>query len=99
MLERAITISLQITAIYIVFQQGNLLGWLRIKGANWLDARFGKLTSLYIQKPLWDCLGCMASVWGVLLSWSFDLRILLCVCGINCIIYNLFFADETGIRE
>lgn len=99
MLVQAITISLQITAIYVLFQQGSLFGWVRICIANLLDKYFDKIKSIYIQKPLWDCLCCMSSFWTILLTWSFDIRLLLCVCGVNCIIYNLFFADETGIRD
>jgi hypothetical protein len=99
MLERAIIISLQITAIYVLFQQGSLFGGMRIWIANLLDKHFDKIKSIYIQKPLWDCLCCMSSFWTIVLTWSFDIRLLLCVCGVNCIIYNLFFADETGIRE
>lgn len=99
MLEKAIIISLQITAIYVLFQQGSLLGGVRIYLSNMLDKYFSKVTSIYIQKPLWECLFCMSSVWTILLTMSFDIKLILCVCGANCIIYNLFFADETGIRE
>jgi hypothetical protein len=99
MLEKAITISLQITAIYVLFQQGSLLGGVRIWVANFLDKHFDKIKSIYIQKPIWDCLCCMSSVWTIILTWSFDFRLLLCVCGCNCIIYNFFFNNEAGIRE
>jgi hypothetical protein len=99
MLEKAITISLQITAIYVLFQQGSLLGFVRIYFANLLDKHFDKIKSIYIQKPLWDCLCCMSSFWTIVLTWSFDVKLLLCVCGCNCIIYHLIFDDERGVRS
>jgi hypothetical protein len=99
MLEKAIIISLQITAIYVLFQQGSLLGGVRIYLSNMLDKYFSKVTSIYIQKPLWECLFCMSSVWTILLTMSFDIKLILCVCGVNCIIYNLLFNNETVVRE
>jgi hypothetical protein len=99
MLEKAITISLQITAIFVLFQQGSLFGFVRIKGAQLLAKYFDNVKSIYIQKPIWECLCCMSSFWTIVLTWSFDIRLLLCVCGCNCIIYNLFFNDERGTRS
>lgn len=93
MIIEALILSLQITAIYIVFQQGMLLGWFRIMMANVLDKRFGMLRSRYIQKPLWDCLPCMASVWTIILMWKIDVRMILLVCGVNVII-NKFLDYE-----
>jgi hypothetical protein len=49
--------------------------------------------SMYVQKPLWSCLTCMASVWTILLSWSFNVKLILLVCGINAIIDKLI-GDE-----
>lgn len=99
MIEKAIIISLQITAIYILFQQGNLLGNVRIGIANWLDKKFTKQYSILIQKPLFECLCCMSSVWTILITFTIDIGLMLLVCGINCIIYKICFSDETGIRE
>jgi len=89
----AIILSLQITAIYIVFQQGMVLGWFRIMVANMMDWLLGNIKSRYIQKPLWDCLPCMASVWTVILMWKIDVGMILIVCGINVII-NKFLDYE-----
>lgn len=86
MIINAIILSLQITAIYIVFQQGMLLGWMRIAMANMFDTTFGKKRSRYIQKPLFDCLPCMASVWTTILTQEIDLGMILLVCGLNLII-------------
>jgi hypothetical protein len=79
-------LSLIITAIYTLFSEGNALSWLRVWCANQLDLCFGLKMSKYIQKPLWDCLPCMASIWGIVLTWSFDVKLLLIVCGLNVII-------------
>lgn len=86
MIAQAAILSLQITAIYIVFQQGMFLGWLRIAMANVFDKLLGKKRSRYFQKPLFDCLPCMASVWTIILMWHFDVRMILAVCGLNIII-------------
>lgn len=98
MLEKTIIISLQITAIYVLFQQGSLLGGVRIRLANLIDKYFDRIKSIYIQKPLWECLCCMSSFWTIVLTLSFDIRLILSVCGMNCLIYNLCF-NERGISE
>jgi len=101
MLQHAIILSLQITAIYVVLQQGMLLGWLRIGIENKLDdvciffskklkksqpLSSGKQTSKFFQKPVWGCLTCMGSLWTIILTWSFNLPLILVVCGINALI-------------
>ena len=96
MIEQAVILSLQITAIYIVFQQGMLLGWVRIVTANLLDNLLDIRISRYIQKPLWDCLMCMSSIWTIALTRSFDIKLILVVCGINCLIEK-YLDYETNI--
>jgi len=86
MLLSSIILSLQITAIYFIFQQGMFLGWFRILMANHIDLVYGKTASRYIQKPLWDCLICMASVWTIIFTQSFNVSLMLVVCGINAVI-------------
>lgn len=108
MITNAIILSLQITAIYIVFEKTMLLGWFKGPVATAIDdgcifffekikasetLMKGKRLSRYIQKPLWDCLPCMASVWTIFLTWSFDIRLILIVCGINILI-DKFINDE-----
>jgi hypothetical protein len=99
MLEQSIILSLKITAIYVLFQQGSLFGWFRIFIANLLDKLLGKKYSIVLQKPIWDCLCCMSSFWTIILISGFDINLIFCVCGCNCIIYNLCFNYETSIRE
>jgi hypothetical protein len=86
-----------ITGIWTLFQEGNILSPVRVWIANKFDKWFGRTSSKYIQKPLWDCLPCMASVWGILLSWSFDIRLLLALCGLNAII-AIFIDPEDDER-
>lgn len=94
LLIEAIKLSWIITALYVSFQKGMFLGKLRAKIATFLDRKLiarlgnqqGRKWSTYIQKPFWDCLPCMSSVWGLLLSWSLDIELILVICGINAII-------------
>lgn len=86
MIPTIIIVSLQITAIYTVFQQGNILSPIRAWIATRLDHSIGKKWSKYIQKPLWDCLPCMSSVWTITLTWGFDLFLILAVCGLLVIL-------------
>lgn len=97
MMYTAFQISLQITAIYMLFQPGMLLGWLRIFIANGLDKYLGKKPSMYLQKPLWECLICMSSVWTIILSQDIDLELILIVCGINTLI-DFILSDERVIN-
>jgi len=93
MISVAIEISLIITAVYVLFMQGMLLGWFRILTANLFDWLFGLKWSTIIQKPIWGCLPCMASLWTILLTYSFNLELMLVVCGINILIDNTFLND------
>ncbi len=94
MIIHAIILSLQITAIHVLFLDGMLLAPLRIKMANMIDKAFGKAKSRMIQKPLWDCLACMASVWTIILTQSFDIGLILIVCGINALISKILDYEE-----
>ncbi len=93
MLAAAGVISLKILSIHLLFQQGMLLGWFRIGAANMFDWLMGPKVSRYVQKPLWDCLPCMSSVWTIIFTLSFDINLMLVVCGINFII-DQFTQDE-----
>ena len=102
MLEQAIILSLKITAIHILFSQGMLLGWFRIECANFFDERFGKKWSRYIQKPLWDCMSCMASLWTLILTFGgikgigYTISIMLIVCAINAIIEKFLDYEDNA---
>lgn len=89
MIELIVTISLMITGIYICFQEGNIFSFVRVWIANQLDRLVGKKASKYMQKPLWDCLPCMGSLWSILILWKVDLWVLLAVVGLNVIIQTL----------
>ncbi|MDB5200577.1 MAG: hypothetical protein JWO92_2540 [Chitinophagaceae bacterium] len=86
LIEKSLIISFQIVAVYILFRQGMLLGWLRVAIANRLDKICGLKLSKQIQAPLFECLICMSSVWTIILTFSFDIRLMLLVCGMNTII-------------
>lgn len=85
MIINAIILSLQICGIKVCFMEGMILGWLRIFIANFLDLVAGRKWSKIIQKPLFECYACMAGLWTVILTWSFDIKMILLVCGINYI--------------
>lgn len=89
MLSQILICSLICTGLYICFQQGNILGFVRIAVANFLDRNLDRKWSKYIQKPLWDCIACMASVWTILFTWSVDIGLILAVCGLNAIIERI----------
>lgn len=86
MLYEAFILSIQIIAIHVCFMEGMILGWFRISTANMLDWLVGKRWSKIIQKPLWDCFTCMASLWVIVLTFSFDIKLILLVAGLNFII-------------
>ncbi|HMX02958.1 MAG TPA: hypothetical protein PK511_09600 [Chitinophagales bacterium] len=76
--------SLQITFIHILFWDGMILQSLRNNPLPWL-----------VKKPLYDCLICMTSIWGIFIwffEWDgkFDLiAFLFLVGGINVLIMAL----------
>lgn len=101
MIIDALILSLQITAIYILFQEGMLLGWLRLWAEGYIDdacvffckkLKFQKPLptgwkySKYIQKPVWGCVICMASIWTIILTGSINIPEIFLVCGINVLI-------------
>jgi hypothetical protein len=91
----ALKISLMITAIYACCQDGMVFAEIRIFIQNKLDKLFDSRVSEIIQKPLFGCLACMSSVWGVtgcialgvpVSEWVFTV---LQICGLNAIISRL----------
>jgi hypothetical protein len=85
MIGQVIIASLIITGLHFAFMQGNVLSPVRVFVANYLDKWFGQKVSKYIQKPLWACMPCMASVWGLILC-GLNIPVILGVCGLNVII-------------
>lgn len=81
--------SLQIVFIHILFWPGMILGFMREN----------RLTP-FMQKPLYDCVICMTSVWGTLL-WVFEWQMsinyfmfLFTVGGINVLFSGLIGKAE-----
>ncbi len=104
MIQVIVVVSLMITGVFIAFQQGNVFSFIRVWCANQLDKALGLKWSRYVQKPLWDCLPCMASVWGVAFGFVFlsDWRIIivvLAVCGLNALFAKAFFEEEEPVDQ
>lgn len=81
----------------MLFQEGMLLGWLRVEVANYLDERLGAKRSLFVQKPLWECIICMASIWTIILTLSINIPLIFVVCGINTLIDK--FINYEGVSN
>jgi hypothetical protein len=94
-LTNIIILSLSITAIHVAFAEGNVLSPVRVAIANILD-KISLKASRYIQKPLWDCLPCMASVWTIVLTLTIQPFLILAVCGLNVIVEKFIEDDDTG---
>lgn len=92
-------ISLIIIAFYAITRDGMIAGKLRSWLDEWLNTRFGPGRADTIRAPLWGCLTCMASVWGLLLcilyavpAWHIPETVLM-VCGLNYLL-NFYVADR-----
>jgi hypothetical protein len=85
----ALKISLCIIAIHECTQEGMIFYRVRAFVATIMDRLFGDRRSEWLQMPLWGCVICMASCWGVVFSmvlgvaWSDVPVTILMVCGIN----------------
>lgn len=108
----AVIVSVRIVAVYILFRDGMLLSFLRVRFANWIEDLDGCSTKedhirhlkfcRYIQKPLWDCLPCMGSLWtliwmiwdGDIISFNQVVTVVFLVVGLNTLISFSFFKDE-----
>jgi len=90
--------SLKILAIHVICRKGYIFFALRNAVALWL----WKLKATWLEKPLYDCMTCMASFWG-LFFWAIGGRefhpvsVILIVCGINIILERI--APETPETE
>lgn len=88
MIEKAIVLSLIITALHVSMCDGMIFNRLRVAVGNFLD----KINFPILKKPIYECLICMGGVYSVLIYpilWGFSFEILpvmLCVIGINTII-------------
>lgn len=91
MIEKAIILSLIITAMHVSMCEGMILNRLRIAIGNTLD----KLKLSVLKKPIYECLICMGGVYSVLIYpvlWGFSFEVLpvmLCVIGLNAIVSRL----------
>lgn len=91
MIEKAIILSLMITALHVSMCEGMILNRLRIAIGNALD----KVKLSVLKRPIYECLICMGGVYSVLIYpvlWGFSFEVLpvmLCVIGLNAIVSRL----------
>jgi hypothetical protein len=100
----ALKISLCITAVWICTRDGMLLGAVRARLATMLDKWLGAQRSEFVQKPLWNCPCCMASLWTCVFAPFFEVEWIhiplniLMVCGM-CSIISYFIKDFDYANE
>jgi len=94
-MERAITISLIITAIHVSMWEGMIFSFVRVWLSNIIDDILTPNAALKVKKPLFECLICMGGIWTLILcpiiyQWELNIIItMLEVIGINTIISGL----------
>ena len=92
MITTALTISLIILGVYLSTRDDMIFGKLRAWLQTKMDKVFGVKVSDWLQKPLFECCYCMASVWTLVLSPYFSISwydipiMILVVCGINVVL-------------
>ena len=106
-----IEISFICAGIHVCFMEGMIFDYLRLdimlmdlyeKYPKWSAEKWLKIANAlnWIQKPLYDCLPCMASFWTCIILWKIDIKSMLIVCGMNAIIASLLqFFDNTKLPE
>src|SRR5690242_7557171 len=91
MLEVILLTSLKIIFIYGAMQEGEILFWLRQLLERFV-ALFPAKYQFYLRKPLFDCMFCMSSVWGLIflfLPMPLFVEIILSVAGLNYLLSAL----------
>lgn len=90
-LTLVILTSLKCLFVYEAMKEGNALSWLRILFINLL-MHMPLWFEQYARKPLFDCLFCFSSVYGILftlpyfsLTWGY-LTLLFAIGGVNYLI-------------
>lgn len=88
-------LSLKITAVYKCFQPGNVFFSLR----NHIASLLYDTSLRIIEKPLYDCLPCMASIWGTIFyflsvknNYNF-IEVIIIVCGMLSVIEHFLTED------
>lgn len=95
----AVITSFKIVFVWAAMQEGMVLFWLR-RVIDIITYLLPAWVYLRIRKPLYDCLTCMAGVWGMIFTaeyfeWSWQyLQLLFLIGGINylldCLIKSVF---------
>lgn len=106
LLELLTLTSLSIVAVSILFESGMLLSFLVDKYRHIVTSEYYPNQKWY-HKPLFACVGCMASIWGVffystytaaLQFRAFDIAEMLIVC-LCCIPLNFIFDRLAGGKQ
>jgi len=101
----ALNISLCILAVYACTREGMILERPRAAVQTFLDRVCGYSLSEWLQKPLFGCLVCMASLWTLVLSPVFSVKLwdipimALTVCGINYVLWKFIGLCKNIERE
>jgi len=104
----SIRTSLIIVCIWAAMQEGMILHWLRLLmeyGIEELPCWISLKTKILLRKPLFDCLFCMSSVWGVLFTHHYFqfsflyVKLILTIGGINFLISLFILKHLNGINE
>lgn len=105
-------VCLGIWAIYIIFQEDEILGKLGTKIRGPRSTKGQPLTKReYWLKPVFDCPKCMSSIWGFIgffairFFFGVDLPIkqlvpfIFCLCGLNLLISKLTTKERIIVDE
>ena len=88
MIEKAIIISLMITAIHVSMWDGMIFGKLR----EWLNGVLSIMGARWLAQPLYECNICMGGIWTlvlypILFGWDIWLiAVMLMVIGLNVLV-------------
>jgi hypothetical protein len=99
MLSLAIITSLKILFVFAAMKEGMILFSLR-RIIDWMIDPLPVGVFLWLRKPLYDCLFCMSSVWGIIFTYQYAafawhyLTLLFAVGGINYIIQTFCSKKE-----
>jgi hypothetical protein len=100
----ALITSLKIVFVWAAMQEGMILFFLK-RLIDWIIVWLPAKVYLWIRKPLYNCLFCMASFWGYIFSFEvasfswYYLEFLMTVAGINYLIQWFITATEDIVEK
>jgi hypothetical protein len=96
----ALITSLKIVFVWAAMQEGMILYFVR-RLIDWMITALPANVYLWIRKPLYNCLFCMASVWGFIFSFEiasfswYYFEFLMTIAGLNYIIHAFIEAMQS----